>query len=76
MGDAAVNLPLWNDLPQAIRTKVMSEAVSLGCAPCCSEAMRDTALTIYEVIREELAEAYRLERQTKAYADLFREAGQ
>jgi hypothetical protein len=66
-----MTLPVWNELPGAMRVKLMREAASLGCGPCCSDAMRDAVLTMYRMLREELAEAQRLERQAKAYAELF-----
>lgn len=64
-------LPTWNELPETMRVKLMREAESLGCGPCCSDAMQDAVLSIYRMLREELAEMQRAERQAKAYAELF-----
>lgn len=60
-------LPDWNDLPQSVRTGLVQEA-TVYCEPG-SEG--DAAVAIYEHLRVNLDEARRLERQKRAYADLF-----
>ena len=63
------SLPDWNDLPQAIRTGLVREAETY-----CEEGSEgEAAVALYRFLRENLDEARRVERQERAYADLFEE---